>query len=54
MLESVKSRPEKVKLMIKISHGDKVDVPEETMNANREWLYTDTITIRSPVIYLHP
>lgn len=42
MLKSVQSRAERAKLIIKIiSDGDRVDVPEEIMNANREWLYID-------------
>lgn len=42
ILKNVQSRPEKTKLMIEVvSDGDKVDVPEEMMNANREWLHID-------------
>lgn len=43
MLKSVQSRPEKVKLMIQIiADGYKVNVAEEMMNANSEWLHIDS------------
>lgn len=43
VLKSVQRRPENVKLMIQIIADEyKVNVPEEMMNAHREWLYIDT------------
>lgn len=51
ILKNVQSRPEKIKLMIEVvSDGDKVDVPEEMMNANREWLHIDeTISVEHSI-----
>lgn len=42
MLKHVQNRPEKLKLSIEITgHGGKVDVPEEILRENREWLHID-------------
>ncbi|XP_055297005.1 uncharacterized protein LOC129565798 [Sitodiplosis mosellana] len=42
MLKTVGNRPEKVKLLFEItSDGDKVNVPDETLAANREVFYID-------------
>lgn len=42
MLKSVQNRPEKIKLEIKITgNGNKVNVPEDVLSANREWLWID-------------
>lgn len=42
MLNSVQDRPEKIKLEIEITgNGDKVNVPDEVLAENREWLWID-------------
>lgn len=42
ILKTVQSRPEKVHLLVKIKgYGGIVDVPEEILAGNREWLYID-------------
>lgn len=42
MLKSVQDRPQKIKLEIEITgDGDKIDVPDEVLSVNREWLWID-------------